>query len=174
MVVNIKEYSSYVYFAFRVVFKSWKNILSAFLIFDFFILMNLILLEYLQVGALLFSGVTEFSDAIWYAWMTMPAFSKMMLILISLLSSLLIIFAYVAYKQNQKLNGSMGGGGILLGVLAPACPSCGIGVISLLGFGGLGALLPFGGQEIGVVAVAVLLGSLLYVSRQIAAPVCKV
>ncbi len=174
MMVNIKEYSSYVNVAFRAVFKSWKTIFSVILLFNLFILVNLVFLEYLQIGALLFSGVAEFFDAVWYAWMTMPVFSKIMLSLISLLSALLIVFTYIAFKQNQRLNGSVGSGGIILGVLAPACPSCGIGVISLLGFGSLGAFLPFGGQEIGIVAVVVLLASLLYVSRQIAAPVCKV
>ncbi len=148
--------------------------LGVFFVFSFFVLMNLVFKEYLQIKGLLFSNFVTFFDSLWYTWMTMPIFSQAMLIIVSLLSSLLIVLVFMAYKQNQKLSGSAGSSGIVLGILAPACPSCGIGIFSLLGFGSLSAILPFGGQELGVVAIVVLIGSLMYVSKQLVAKICEV
>jgi hypothetical protein len=156
------------------VFSSKKSVIGIVILTFAFIFLNLIFREYLQIKRLLFENLNSFSDGIWYAWMSMPIISKMMMAVISLLSSILIVFVYLGFQKNQKLKGSAGSGGIVLGILAPACPSCGIGILSLLGFGSIGAFLPFGGREIGIVAIFILLGSLMYVSREIAEPRCKI
>ena len=170
----LQEYSYYMQDALHKVFASWKYSTASIGLFGLFILLNLLLMEYLLAGSIIFSSIPTFLDSLWYYWMSMPPNSKIFLMIISLLSALLIVSTFFAYRQNQQMNSSYGNGGIILGMLAPACPSCGIGAISLLGFGGLAAVLPFGGQEIAILAVLVLLGSFVYVSKQISAPSCKV
>ena len=172
--VDFKDYFEYYKDACKEVFANRINVLYIAGISFLFVIFNLIIREFLQIGELLFSSPTNFLDAIWYSWMSMPTTSKFLMLAISILSSMLLVFVYIAFRKNQKLSGKAGSGGIVLGLLAPACPSCGIGVLSLLGFGSIGAFLPFGGKEIGIVAIFVLIGSLLYVSREIAAPRCKI
>ncbi|MBT4446123.1 hypothetical protein HOA92_07025 [archaeon] len=170
----LKEYSNYCKEASKEVFANKNAVLAIIGLSGFFILFNLIFREYLLIRGLLFQTWIGFIDGVWYAWMTMPIFAKFLMVIISILSAMLMVFVYVGYKKNQSLTGGAGSGGIVLGLLAPACPSCGIGALSLMGFGGLGALLPFGGREIGFIAIFVLLGSLMYVSREIVAPRCRI
>lgn len=47
--------------------------------------------------------------------------------------------------------------GALPGFLAGGCASCGVGVLSLLGFGGVLASMPFGGNSLRFAALALLL-----------------
>ena len=61
--------------------------------------------------------------------------------------------------SNKSLRGSLtksGTVGAFLGVAAPVCASCGIGMLSLIGLGGALIFLPFQGLEIGLLSIALL------------------
>ncbi|MBI1970963.1 hypothetical protein HYS47_04400 [Candidatus Woesearchaeota archaeon] len=69
---------------------------------------------------------------------------------------------------------SAGSLGALLGIAAPACPACGIGLFSLLGYSGLLAVLPFRGKELGVIGIILLLFSIVSISNKINGRTCQV
>ena len=64
--------------------------------------------------------------------------------------------------------------GIVAGIIAPACPSCALSILSVMGVGGALAFLPFGGLELGFVAIIILIISLFYLSNKIMTKVCVV
>ena len=80
--------------------------------------------------------------------------------------------AAVAAGQNIAL----GTGGIASGVLGIGCAACGSliasSALSFVGAGSALALLPLSGGEFGILSVALLLLSLLLISRNLAQPVC--
>jgi hypothetical protein len=63
--------------------------------------------------------------------------------------------------------------GLITGILGIGCASCGSLLVSLLGLGGALAFLPFGGQELGVIGVLLLLFSAYTLLHSISNPVCK-
>ena len=173
--IKLKEYFHYIQEALKIFVLSKLRIAFALFLTIIFILINLIIIQYLQIKKILFENLTIFYQSIINLWLLMPIINQILMVIISLLSSIMIILVFMAFKQNQKLSGgASGSGGLILGILAPACPSCGIGIISLIGFGSLGAILPFGGQEIGILALIVLIGSIAHISKQIIAPSCRV
>jgi len=69
--------------------------------------------------------------------------------------------------------------GLVLGVLGIGCASCGSLVLaslfSLLGLGGVFAMLPFGGVEFAVIGLIMLVISTYYLLKKIHDPmVCKI
>lgn len=84
------------------------------------------------------------------------------IILITISCLLGIVISLIAYKIKVNKVFSMRGGkattiGAVLGVAAPGCASCGIGVLSVFGLTGSLAVLPLKGAEIGLLSVALLL-----------------
>ncbi len=77
-----------------------------------------------------------------------------------------------ATAARQSL--AIGSGGVASGVIGVGCAACGSLIIGtvLPSFGAAGALaaLPLGGEEFGILSVALLLVSLLLISRKIAEP----
>lgn len=100
--------------------------------------------------------------------------SFFILIIVSILAGILVSLLVYKMKRSMELNKSYGvaGGGIFLGVLAPACTSCGLGLLALFGYGGLLAFLPFRGLELGVIAVVLLGVGIVSVSNGIAEKTC--
>ncbi len=178
--VSVSDWFLYLRLAFKEVFSKRKNVTWVFLLALGFLTLNFFLLEYLQVGWVFLSDVEVFFSAYAYSLLSMPWYSLLFLVLLSLLSSILLVMLFYGYKKNVLESHSRGSAGaasssgVLLSILAPACPSCGIGVLSVVGFGSVGAALPLGGQEIGLLGILVLGVSILFVSKQIAAPHCKV
>ncbi len=95
-----------------------------------------------------------------------------MAILAGILVSLLV-FKLRAIKETMGGAEQTGVAGIIFGVLVPACSSCGIGLLALLGYGSLLGVLPFHGIELGVIGIALLLAAILYISSQIANTYCR-
>lgn len=144
-----------------------------------FLTLNLFIFQYIQLGSLIIEQPLVFFKSYLYTLTNLPFLSIVSTLLLSLLSGVLIVMLIYGYRKNMAMSAGKKGaagasGSILVGLLAPACPSCGIGVLSALGLGGLGAVLPFGGQEIGVFGVIILIASIVYASKQIVAPVCKI
>ena len=77
-------------------------------------------------------------------------------------------------KRQISTEAYAGFASLLTGVLAPACPSCALGLLTLLGLGSFLTILPFKGAELGFLAVMVLLFSLAYLSKKIVTKGCKI
>ncbi|MBX4196721.1 hypothetical protein KW805_03980 [Candidatus Pacearchaeota archaeon] len=92
------------------------------------------------------------------------------LIVISILTGILISVLWYHYVKVRKLErkvGIAGSVGLFLGLLAPACASCGIGLAAVVGLGAILAVLPFKGAEISFVAIILLIYSIIIVSSAV-------
>ena len=88
--------------------------------------------------------------------------------------------AMIVYLLKQKhvaaagQNIAIGSGGVASGVLGIGCAACGSlilgGVLPSLGAAGALAMLPLNGEEFGILSVALLVVSLLLISKNIAGP----
>jgi len=105
---------------------------------------------------------------------TIPLASLINLIIISLLSGIVAAMSVFLVKRQISTRAYAGFTSLLTGVLAPACPSCALGLLTLLGLEVFLTILPFKGVELGVLAVMVLLFSLAYLSEKIVTKVCKI
>jgi hypothetical protein len=78
-------------------------------------------------------------------------------------------------RQDGRVAAASSLGGVASGLFGVGCAACGTFVLSpaltFLGVGGLIALLPFGGEEFGVLGVAMLGLSLVLTARKIGQPV---
>ena len=96
------------------------------------------------------------------------------LLLSSLLAGIFISLLVYHVKTLKEMNSSVSGtGGFLLVMLSPACPYCGIGLVSAMGFGGLFAGLPLNGSEISIVGIFLLIIAIVSISTKISQKVCK-
>ena len=86
----------------------------------------------------------------------------------------IVISMSIYLIKRQVSAGGVGGSGIVIGLLAPACPSCAVGLLSVLGIGGFLSVLPFKGLELGVIGIGLLLVSVVYLSKKIETKVCKI
>jgi hypothetical protein len=86
----------------------------------------------------------------------------------------LLVFRYELMKSSDvgKI-GFFGSVGLFLGVAAPGCVACGVGLVSLLGLSSALLVLPFDGQEIIVLAVGIVAFSVFSMSRKLYNPVCE-
>ena len=105
--------------------------------------------------------------------------SFLSLIAISILLSML--FSLIAYKtimikRSSKSIGFFGTTGIFLGILAPGCAACGIGLLSVFGISAaVLTFLPFKGLEISILAILILGFSVFKISKDIKkAIICKI
>lgn len=105
---------------------------------------------------------------------TIPLSSLINLIIISLLSGIVVAMSVFLVRRQISMEAYTGFASLLTGVLAPACPSCALGLLTLLGLGSFLAILPFKGAELGVLAIIVLFFSLTYLSKKIITIVCKI
>jgi|GEM_PF-1621121 len=85
------------------------------------------------------------------------------------------VFAYQLQARTKSVTGVMGAILVFFGI---GCASCGslalISIVSLLGFGGALALLPFDGHEIPYFALVLLIISNYILLRQLAKKVCPI
>jgi len=64
--------------------------------------------------------------------------------------------------------------GIFLGMAAPGCAACGVGLISLFGLGSTLAVLPYNGREVMGIAIIISGLSVLMMSQKLYNPICKI
>jgi len=94
------------------------------------------------------------------------------LIIISLLSGIVMTFSLYLIKRQIKQGVNVGIAGTIIGILAPACPSCALGLLGIMSMGGLIAVLPFKGLEFGLLGIVLLAISVVYLSKKIETDVC--
>ncbi len=93
-----------------------------------------------------------------------------------------LLFYYLQKVRVGRNVSAVGGAsitGLICGFLGVGCAACGTFILSsvlvLAGAGGILTYLPFGGEEFGVVGVALLVYSIYAITNKIAAPnVCEV
>ena len=98
--------------------------------------------------------------------------SLLFLVLISLLAGIVVSMSIFLLRKQIVLGAGIGSSGIIVSILAPACPSCALGLLSILGLGGFLAVLPFKGLELGFLGVIVLAFSIWFLARKITTNVC--
>ena len=100
--------------------------------------------------------------------------SLFFLVLLSLFSGIVVSMSVHVLRKQIFLGAGAGSSGILVSILAPTCPSCALGLLSLLGLGGFLVVLPFKGLELGFLGIVLLIGSMIYLSSKIITITCKV
>lgn len=78
-------------------------------------------------------------------------------ILFGILIGMLIYKTSITKKESAKRLGFFTSTGVFLGVLAPGCAACGVGIASILGLGAFLSFLPYEGLELSVLSIALLL-----------------
>jgi len=158
------------------VFSNWKySIVAVFIGLVFYSINALIsnldnLAFYNQFG---FFGGVKFFFTLFLGFKNRIFFSSFLsLIAIGLLFGML--FSLIIYKTKMikntggKTMGFFGTTGVFIGILAPGCAACGIGLLSLFGASAavLGSL-PFGGLELSIIAIGILGFSVIKISKDI-------
>lgn len=135
-----------------------NNISSAFKLFSFFGA-----IKFLFYLSLVFINSTTLFTAIG-------------IILLSFLIGILIIVLIYRIKIiNPSLSGNLFAGiGIFLGVLAPGCAACGIGLVAILGLSSALLVLPFEGKEVISLAVILVIFSIINIAGKLYNPVCEI
>ena len=85
-----------------------------------------------------------------------------------------VVLAMILFLIKRQIKGSIGASssGIFVSLIAPACPSCSIGLLSVFGFGGFLAFLPFKGLELRFLSVGLLGVSTVHLSNKITTKTC--
>lgn len=101
-------------------------------------------------------------------------FSLFFLLVLSILSGFnaaLIVYFFVRQKKIYAKQGVAASSGILIGLLGTGCAACGTFVLSslLASFGAAGAIVsfPFGGEELSVLGIFLLLSSIFLLLKEI-------
>jgi hypothetical protein len=105
---------------------------------------------------------------------TMASYSVVFLVVISLLTGVLISMGIYLVKRQISSGIYAGGTGIIMSIIAPACSSCALGLVGLLGLGGFLSILPFKGAEIGLLGIAVVIIALIIISKKVVTQTCEI
>ncbi|MBS3071295.1 hypothetical protein J4407_03280 [Candidatus Pacearchaeota archaeon] len=150
------------FYSINVFIASYSSLISVYTQQGFF--------QAVEIFSIFFVG---FMDRIFFS-------SFITLIIIAVLFGILI--SLITYKTNMiknnsgKTMGFLGTTGIFLGVLAPGCAACGIGLLSFLGISAaILNFLPYNGLELSILAILVLGYATLKISEDIRIGIiCKI
>jgi hypothetical protein len=149
----------------------WYIVLSvAFALLVF--LFNALITNY----SFIFSGVslTVILGLIWGFIINVNPISVILVIVMSILSGIVFSQGVYQIKRQVSLSTATGFSSVLLSVVAPSCPACAIGLLSVLGVGGILTVLPFKGLELGILGVVLLVVAIVYLSGKITTKTCKI
>ncbi len=104
----------------------------------------------------------------------MTTLSLLFLIIMSILAGVVTVMTVFLVKRQIKGSLKASSSSILVSLIAPACPSCAMGLLSVLGFGGFLAVLPFKGLELGFLGIGLLAVSIVYLSNKITTKTCSI
>tara|TARA_Y100000310_G_scaffold77162_1_gene73716 strand:+ start:3042 stop:3581 length:540 start_codon:yes stop_codon:yes gene_type:complete len=166
------------------VFSNWKYVALTIMITLVFYSLNVLIVSYnslisfyKQSGFL--KSINLFLNFLIGFKSTVLLYSFISLILISVLFGLL--FSLIAYKTKiiKSISGKTGffvTTGIFLGVLAPGCAACGVGLLSLFGISAAALeFLPYDGLELSILSIIILLGLIFKITLDISEGIkCKI
>ena len=158
------------------VFSDWKYSLLAVVVAIVFYMIDIFLSNFKalatissQSGFFAMMGSLPLFMASYPAFFTVKFFIG--LVILSFLFGML--FSLILYKTRMIKSASGKAGifvtlGIFLGILAPGCPSCGIGILSVLGVGSAAiAFLPFKGFGLLLISIGIMSFSVYKISKDI-------
>jgi len=158
----------------RAVFGNWRYLFLGILIALVFYELNVLIFSF--GNFLSFYGSVGLLGALKYLFNISVGFGSVVIkstvisiVILSLLSGMLV--SLLVYKVNvlrdaQKSRvGLLATTGLFLGVFAPGCASCGVGLVAALGLGASLAFLPFSGLEVAVLGIGILAFSIIKVSN---------
>ncbi|MSS74124.1 hypothetical protein EXS72_00585 [Candidatus Pacearchaeota archaeon] len=107
---------------------------------------------------------------------TIKWYSTIALFLICILFGLFVSLNKYKSRQVTNQKGSIIGTiGLFLGMVAPGCVTCGIGLTSVLGIAGILIYLPFKGFEVSILSIVLLIWANLKVSKSLLMPnICSI
>ena len=167
-----------VFLAWKVIYSNWKYLLSALVIAIIFYLINVAIQNqnYNTIAAFysssgLLATISLFIGLAIGLKETMYPSSFTTLIITGLLLGMLltlVVYKTVALKRHDtsKKQGVVATIGVFLGIAAPGCAACGVGLLALFGISAsILASLPLMGLEISIIAIAILVFSVIYISK---------
>tara|TARA_Y100000310_G_C20658498_1_gene803324 strand:- start:825 stop:1334 length:510 start_codon:yes stop_codon:yes gene_type:complete len=168
----MSEYFAKTKKAMKEVFQNKSYILMALTFGLFIFLFNGLVTNYQYL-------LKNLSPSVWFGFVigTFTSIAASALILLLITSALAgIVFAMSVYviKRQIKSGIATGTSSIFLSVIAPSCPACAFGFLSVIGLGSFLTVLPFKGLELGVFAIIILGASILYLSGKINTKVCRI
>jgi hypothetical protein len=177
---KVKDYFSGIWFSWKTVFGNWNYSLLALVIAGFFYIFNALLNNITNIWD--FVKTLGVKQTLIYVGNLIIGFKATLLdhsfynvIALSLLTGILISLMAYKYKMTsmpiKKKDGVFGGFVAFLAFIVPGCASCGIGLLALLGLGSALASLPFGGQEVTILATVLMIFVIFKFSKDIF--VCK-
>lgn len=104
----------------------------------------------------------------------LPVRSVFFIILSAILTGVMVSMLFFHLNVLKGSGSSAAGGGMVLAVLAPACPSCGVGLIAALGGAGIVGSLPYAGLEITILAVILLAVVINSLANKIVKKTCDI
>jgi len=160
----------------KTVFSNWRYIFFVFLFTLFFYIFNVFITN---IRNILYSYKNyPFSEFLFFTSNLIIGFRKTILpssfasiIVIGFLTGILISLLFYNFNLIKKKSARVGfvsGLGLFLGIIAPGCAACGIGLIGLLGLTTSLASLPFQGREIGLLAIILISFSVVKISNNLA------
>ena len=149
------------YFVLKEIYSKPKNILIILVTTLAIYLLNAVIVQWSNLKlAGTISLTSLLTEGVYYSVTKTTFYSS---IIIALLTGMLISLLAHKSKENLskkgKIKGFLPSIAVFLGLLAPGCASCGIGLAAVLGLGGAIFSLPFKGLEISFLAIALLLYS---------------
>jgi hypothetical protein len=119
-----------------------------------------------------FESLKFVSDIFWGTISFLPLHTLIFMTVASLLTGIFTSFLIYHIKSIGKTSYTTGSGGVLLGLFAPACASCGIGLVAVLGLTGVIGALPFGGIEISIAGILLLIIATFTLTKKIVHKTC--
>ncbi|MCH8945952.1 MAG: hypothetical protein IIA85_03450 [Nanoarchaeota archaeon] len=166
------------------VFSNWKYLALTVIIALAFYSLNVFISDYKSIISF-YSQVGFFgSIKLFFAFLVgfrSTTFLNVFITLIILSIFLGILFSLIAYKTKMikslsKKTGVFTTTGIFLGIIAPGCAACGVGLLSLFGISAATlAFLPFNGLELSALASIILLVLIFKITKDINKEIiCKI
>lgn len=159
---------------------SFKSLLLVVTLALFFIMISLVIINIPTISSIILNDypiIVKLNIISLIILGSFSATSRLDLFMVSIMGILfglnmtLLINKYNALKRRGNLR-IMAGTGII-SVFAAGCASCGLSFASIIGISAVIALLPFGGIELYILAIGILLISLYFNLKQII-KVCKI
>ncbi|PIN90129.1 hypothetical protein COU57_04505 [Candidatus Pacearchaeota archaeon CG10_big_fil_rev_8_21_14_0_10_32_14] len=166
----------------RTVFSDIKYILLAILIGFLFYFLNFFISTFGNISSFYksqgFYGIILFSYTLFVNFKGSILLSSFVsMIVLSVLTG--ILFSLVLYKVNLRKKdspkiGMLSFTGMFLGIFAPGCAACGLGLAAFFGLAASFATLPLKGLEISILAMTIMTFSILRFSYYLYDDVCSI
>lgn len=154
----------------KMMFSQSKNIITFIIVMIIFYILNATMAVSVRFAYMdnIFDFISLYTKGF---YQTIGVFGFSLTILVSLLTAFLftlLLFRATVTKSgmNKKLS-FWGYLGLFFGFFVSGCPTCGLGLLAIFGLGASVLALPFGGKEISVIAIIVLVWIINAISNKI-------